>query len=161
MQLGSTSPFFHVGILVEDLDEAVSRFANALGIAFCGVTPVTVARHVEEDGAGGPAELRLTFSRQGPPYIELLEMQGEGIYGKGRGEGIHHVGLWVPECSVACDDLGAHGFRREALQYDDGGRLLVAYLRSGEGRGTRFELVDMSRRAPLEAWLREGAFDVQ
>src|SRR4029453_5130931 len=92
----TASNLFHVGILVPDLDEAVARFAEVLGLSF----KEPAVAHVDRFEYGSSVEaldLRITGSIQGPPYLELLESQdNSSLYGHAH-EGLHHVGLWEPD----------------------------------------------------------------
>jgi catechol 2,3-dioxygenase-like lactoylglutathione lyase family enzyme len=86
-------PFFHVGVLVRDIDQAVRDFGALLGLEF---EPVRSAPVVT-------GELnRFCYSRQGPPYLELVQMTGSGIWGPEVGEGLHHIAFAEPDVPGRC-----------------------------------------------------------
>ena len=57
-------PFFHVGILVRDIDRAAEDFSAILGLQF---EPVRTAPVVTGETN------RFCYSLQGPPYLGLVE----------------------------------------------------------------------------------------
>jgi Glyoxalase/Bleomycin resistance protein/Dioxygenase superfamily len=89
----STAPFYHVGILVADIEDAVERFSTALDLAFAPIltTPGVRLHGVDE----GEYEVHWTFPRQGPPYIELIEGQGDGFFSLVQGERRSEFEIWL------------------------------------------------------------------
>jgi hypothetical protein len=146
---------FHLGILVEDIDEGAERLGDVLGLRF---RPPAIA-HVDEYVEGDTTQvldLKVTYSMEGPPYVELLEMQGDGLYGAHHGEGFHHIGVWERDCEGRLDAWKAQGVQPEGIQYTPEGRIIVAYFRPEGTQGVRFELVDEARREQMERWIGGG-----
>lgn len=146
---------FHFGILVEDIEAAAERWADLLGIRF---RPAAVA-HVDDYREGDTStvlDLRVTYSMEGPPYVELLEMTGDGLYGAHHGEGFHHIGIWEPNCEGKVEEWTAKGLEIEGVQYTDDGRIIVAYFRPEATNGARVEIVDEARRMQMEQWIGGG-----
>jgi catechol 2,3-dioxygenase-like lactoylglutathione lyase family enzyme len=143
--------FFHVGILVNDMEKAIERFSDILKLSFM---PPAVAHvdHFEEDGRTTELDLRITWAREGPPFVELLESQGEGLYGA-QNEGLHHIGIYDPDCEGLMEELVGKGLRREATQWTPDQRIIAAYTAPGELYGTRLEFIDASRREQMDAWI--------
>ena len=143
---------FHVGVLVPDLEEGVERFSEVLGLTF--KTPATA--HVdrfEQRSRVEELDLRITWSIEGPPYLELLESQdSDGLYGRGQ-EGLHHIGLWEPDPETLIERLAGLGLKTEAAQYMPDGRILAAYTAPRDLHGTRLEFIEAGRRPGMEAWL--------
>jgi len=77
------APFFHVGILVRDVEAARADFTARLGVEF---EPV----HSQQIATGETT--RFCYSLQGPPYLELVEMTGTGSWSPDQPEGFHHLG---------------------------------------------------------------------
>jgi len=91
-------PFFHVGILVHDIDAAVADFSALLGLEF---EPVRSSPVVSGE------TMRYCYSLQGPPYLELVQAAGTGIWHPSQGEGLHHIAFAdtdIPGRCVAFDD---------------------------------------------------------
>lgn len=71
----TASPYFHIGILVPDLDEATERFSDVLGVTFVDRV-YQDSEYFDDGGVIKNLRLHLTYSIDGPPYHELLEAQG-------------------------------------------------------------------------------------
>lgn len=144
--------FFHVGILVEDMEEAIERFSDVLTLTFM---PPAVAHvdHFEQDGSTEPLDLRITWAREGPPYVELLEATGDGLYSV-RNTGLHHVGIYDPDCEGLIEELVGKGLRREATQYTPDKKIIAVYTSPAALYGTRLEFIDAARKPGMDAWIR-------
>jgi catechol 2,3-dioxygenase-like lactoylglutathione lyase family enzyme len=90
-------PFFHVGILVRDIDQAAEDFKALLGLRF---EPVRAAPMVT--GEVG----RFRYSLEGPPYLELVQMTGSGLLAPAHGEGLHHIAFSEPDVPGRCAAFG-------------------------------------------------------
>src|SRR5579863_10779408 len=90
-------PFFHVGILVRDVEVARGDFTDKLGVEF---EPV----HSHQIATGEIT--RFCYSLQGPPYLELVEMTGTGSWSAEQPEGFHHLGLSDPDLPARCAAFG-------------------------------------------------------
>jgi Glyoxalase/Bleomycin resistance protein/Dioxygenase superfamily len=103
---------FHVGVLVKDLDETVSRFSDLLQLSF---EPPRTMEVVVDEGAGARARtIRVSYSLEGPPCLELIECQDDGLWGYQHGVGLHHVGAWdgyLPQRLRNLAQVGAVGRR--------------------------------------------------
>jgi hypothetical protein len=146
---------FHFGILVKDIDDGAQRFGDVLGIRFRPPAIAHVDDYVEGDSRSA-LDLKVTYSMEGPPYVELLEMQGDGLYGAQHGEGFHHIGVWEPHCERRVAEWRSKGLEPEGIQYTPEGRIIVAYFRPEATHGTRLELVDEARREQMERWIAGG-----
>ncbi|HUP72455.1 MAG TPA: VOC family protein [Acidimicrobiales bacterium] len=149
-------PAYHVGVLVRDIAEARRRFAAVLGISFGPVEP-----RVLNYADGEADEVMLCYSVEGPPYLELIEANGSGLFGLQHPEGVHHIGAWVTDGSNHCAALGSQGVSVDRqLQAVDGpyGRSenFVWFNAPGDLHGVRFEFVDDSMRAALEDRFRSS-----
>ena len=102
----------HLGVAVDDLDEAISTYARFLGAELEG-------RETQEEQGVEAASLRV-----GPNHVELLAALGDdtpvGRFLSRRGPGMHHVAYEV-------DDLSGELARLE----DEGAELIDASPRQG------------------------------
>ena len=90
-------PYFHVGILVRDVEAARADFTAKLGVEF---EPV----HSQRIATGETT--RFCYSLQGPPYLELVEMTGTGSWSPEQPEGFHHIGVSDPSVAARCTAFG-------------------------------------------------------
>jgi catechol 2,3-dioxygenase-like lactoylglutathione lyase family enzyme len=150
----TASNLFHVGVLVPDLGEAMQRFEDVLGLEFKDPARVQVNRFVEGQ-FDGPIELNLTWSVQGPPYLELIESTGDALYAHHH-EGLHHIGLWEPDNAGRRDSLQSKGVGVTSAQFYPEGGIIALYSEPNDRFGTRMEFVDEARREQMETWLAGG-----
>jgi catechol 2,3-dioxygenase-like lactoylglutathione lyase family enzyme len=144
---------FHIGIVVPDIEVAAHELTAGLGLEF--VEPM-IARAAAFDDRGSTRELalRISYSRQGPPYIELLESQGiEGLYGS-QEIGLHHVGLWAADPGSVLKHLSGAGIKIEAAQYEADSSIIALYTEPSAMAGTRFEYVNRSLQPNIDLWLK-------
>jgi hypothetical protein len=70
---------YHVGLTVADLDAAMSQYAEAFGFTWRSVHESTMDVLVE--GRARRAQLAVTYSVQGPPYLELIQERHGSVWG--------------------------------------------------------------------------------
>ena len=129
---------FHVGILVRDLHEAAARFGVVLGLAF--ETPREMAIVIEEDGISKERTIRVAYSVEGPPFLELIESQPDGFWGHHHGEGLHHIGCWEQDLEGQLQEMVDQGSDPDArILVDD--QLTAVYLQRATLHGVRVEVV--------------------
>jgi len=94
----------HVGVAVNNLDEAISLYRDVLGLKLEGV------HAVEEQKV-----LVASFSAGGETRIELLEpTESESPVAKfveRRGEGVHHIALKVRNIEAVLEDFKGKGLK--------------------------------------------------
>jgi methylmalonyl-CoA/ethylmalonyl-CoA epimerase len=92
----------HLGVIVEDLDEAVRSFTEHLGLTL---------DHTEPYGD----ELEIAFLPCGETLVELIEPRTEAgsnaDYLKEHGPGIQHVAFEVDDLEAALSELAERGVR--------------------------------------------------
>ena len=142
----------HFGIVVPDLDAAMEELGSQLGLTWAPVRHGE--RTVRHRGRLVTTDLRLTYSMEGPPHLELIG-EARGTPWEPTGGGIHHAGFWVPDLRDTGRLLARAGMTPEAT-YDaeDGGLLGFAYFT--DANGFRVEILDDSRRELFDEWLAGG-----
>jgi methylmalonyl-CoA/ethylmalonyl-CoA epimerase len=133
----------HVGIAVKDLDEAVKRYAELLGFDASLVETITeekvrVAMFTGSGGehAGGCIELVMPFDSDSP-VSKFLDR---------RGEGVHHIAVYVDDLEARLRELKASGVRL----IDETPRVGVdgcrfAFVHPGAAGGVLLELEERPR----------------
>lgn len=150
-------PYFHVGILVENLEAAIDRFSKVLGLTFND--PLMAEFECLEDPDPHEGFVRCTYSRQGPPFIELLEANGAGLFSLAQGQGVHHMGFWDPDVDVQCGFLSGHGVEREARVANPDGTTFSLFTRPEDLFGLRLEVLHDASREGTERWIATGSFE--
>jgi methylmalonyl-CoA epimerase len=128
----------HVAIAVRDLDAAIDYYARAFGAT------VDHREVVESDGVE-EALLKVADS-----YVQLLTpTRDDSPVAKSidkRGEGLHHVGYRVADCTAALEAMKAAGATPIDAAPRPGSRgTTVAFIHPKGSFGTLIELVQESR----------------
>jgi len=93
----------HVGVAVEDLDEAIELYTKRLGM------PLQHRETVEEQG------VEAVLVGVGGSHVELLRPLAPdtavGRFLKRNGPGLHHVAYGTDDIASAIDELGKAGFQ--------------------------------------------------
>jgi catechol 2,3-dioxygenase-like lactoylglutathione lyase family enzyme len=134
--------FFHVGILVKDVEAARADFTARLGVEF---EPV----HSQKIATGETT--RFCYSLQGPPYIELVEMTGTGSWSPEQPEGFHHIGVSDPSVPARC---AAFGDQADLIASGDDDVPRVVLTRPEALHGVRVEYFDATIAAQFLGYLR-------
>lgn len=131
---------FHVGVVVGDLERAMSEWADALGVrwrtSFAGVT------EVHQGGTVTEVPFSAVYSVAGPVHIELIPLAPGTVWNV---LGVHHIGYWSDDLNGDIERHVTKGASVEALMRRDG-KLLAAYLDFGS---SRVELVPTTSRERL------------
>jgi hypothetical protein len=143
----------HVGFLVPDLLEGMARISRALGISFLPPLDQEIAV-LEEGGQSAPGHIRLTWSIEGPPHIELIEGQVSGLYAyHGIDRAFHHLGGFTESHDESLSHFSSLGIRMEACQREPDGTIIASYSEPHDLFGIRYEHIAPGRRADIEKWL--------
>jgi hypothetical protein len=150
----AVSPFYHFGVLVEDLDAAIERFAELFGLTFIGPRTCLINRLADPDEHC--LEVQAAYSHQGPPHLELIEAAGDGLYSPSR-LGFHHVGLWDPVIDTNRETyLSEKALRSDARVITPTDGTLAWFSHPSSACGIRFEFVDESIRDSGDELIRDG-----
>ncbi|WP_405136369.1 VOC family protein [Nocardia sp. NBC_01388] len=145
-------PGYHFGVVVADLDRAMTELNRLLGVEW--LEPVRSGHQVTDAEAQQVGPM-ITFSKQGPPYFELLEQTPGTIWDV---PGLHHVGFWAADVKGESARLADAGYPLQAAAVVLAGDAEpgVCYHRTSDG--LLLELVEIYRGAPaLTYYLGGGA----
>jgi catechol 2,3-dioxygenase-like lactoylglutathione lyase family enzyme len=135
MRMTEPKRMFHVGIVVPDLEAAQAEMGAALGVTW---RPVRDARYGEWD-------IRVSYSVEGPPYVELIEGSKGGPWTTQGAPRLDHFGVWSEDVPAEVAALLEKGL---AIDFDPRSvdrPPTFCYLRS-PATGTRIELVSTALR---------------
>lgn len=140
--------FFHTGIVVADIDLAMAELSRSLGVTWKGGWPAV--HHLHYFGADHDVELRIAFSIQGPPHLELIEAKDDTLWPHGS-YGTHHLCYWSDDAAGDATALEAEGYERlSGIPGGTGG-----YFRSS--CGVTVELLTAEYHQRLVDWLQRSA----
>ena len=151
-----------VGIVVENLDEALVRYSTlwpSLGEWRCYTYSPETVRRLEFDGVPSSYAMKIALA-SASPQMELIEpIAGPNIYQEWlekHGKGIHHIGLYVESLGAELERLRDTGVRVIQSGFGfgldgDGG---FAYLDTVSRLGFFVELIELParRRPPERVW---------
>lgn len=149
-----------VALVVRDLDAAMRQYWELLGVGPWKVytygTPLV--RDMTYRGKPQEYRMRIALAYAGSTMIELIQpLSGNNVYVEHldrKGEGLHHVGVFVPSFDQAVADAKRQGFSvlqsgRGYGKLGDGG---FAYLDTEATLGLILELIEIPKeRVPPEA----------
>lgn len=138
----------HIGIAVNNLQEAIQTYEQLLG------TPCYKLEEVTSEG------VKTAFFQVGDSKIELLEATNENSpiakFIAKKGEGIHHIAFDVTDIETSMKDLAGKGFQLLNETPKPGAdNKLVAFLHPKSANGVLVELCqEKSSFSPLESLSR-------
>lgn len=131
--------FFHVGILVADLELAMEEVGTAMDTTWTK----PLSRRL------GEWEVRVAFAASGPPFLELIEGEPGSPWDAQGGYRIDHLARWVDDAASEAAGLEAAGMPVELDGADYSGPWW-SYHR-GPRTELRFELLERSRQEQIAA----------
>lgn len=142
----------HHGLIVDDIRSAMAGLTAGLGIDWAPVRQFDPLRVWLPETGWSEAHLTVTYSRQGPIHVELIEMRAGGAYEALRAVSQAHVGAWVDDVGAEVEALLADGWRLIAAGASPKHRYgQMAYMARGDG--PVLELVGEPIRPMIEAWI--------
>ncbi|MCY4390864.1 MAG: VOC family protein [Chloroflexi bacterium] len=103
---------YHMGIVVPELAPAMSEMSEQMGLTWAPARAFPV--NIHEDGELRSYNVLATYSREGPPYFELIEAIGESVWSPAMADGgLHHIGVLAADPLAEIARLEAAGFEVE------------------------------------------------
>ncbi|MEU7467518.1 VOC family protein [Streptomyces sp. NPDC044984] len=148
--------YYHVGMVVPDIDAAVERCAAVLQVPFTEAA-WTESPYQEEGGVvHAPFRQRQAISRTREPYVELIEATGEGVFGPGRAGELLYYACWEPEMERRLTRLAEQGFTMDAVIRMDASSGPIAAITSRDATGISIELAHPGAKPVMEHWAGTG-----
>lgn len=148
--------YFHIGVVVPDLEKAIARYSDVLGIRF--TEPATFKIPRLEDPDPHPGTLVAAFSMTEPPYYELIQAAGTGIIAPTNAGRILYFACWESDMAGRLAALRKQKIGVDALFRMDAASPPFAMITAPDLYGARIEYVDVSDRPPIEEWVRTGKY---
>jgi hypothetical protein len=96
---------FHVGVVAEDIDQAMAEMSKNLGLTWRGGRAKTMDLCLF--GEERRLEMRIAHSMEGPPHVELIEAVPGTHWAAPTATGVHHLCYWSDEAAEICQRLEA------------------------------------------------------
>jgi len=146
--LGDKPALYHVGLVVPDIEAAVEQYSDLFGLRFASLRHSTL--EVRVDGVVRTPELIVSYSMDGPPYVELIEERSGGTWAADA-LGLSHLGFWAKDLSAMSARLEAAGMAARVRDNGPDGRPARFTYHPGAG-GIWVELVAPQFALTLEQW---------
>ena len=148
---GQGLELYHIGLIVPDLGAAMGQYTATFGFSWATVHESTP--EVIVDGERRQAQIAVTYSVQGPPYLELVQERRGSIWGAD-GLALTHVGFWAEDLSAGRRALDESGLVARVRDDDRDGRPARFSYHPFAG-GLWIELVHTSFREQLAHWIAD------
>jgi catechol 2,3-dioxygenase-like lactoylglutathione lyase family enzyme len=146
------SAIYHVGYVVENLNDAMGQFSEAIGARF--VDHFVTATYRDVGNSIVTVELHTSFSLDGPTHIELIEAKAGSIWEIGSGPGLHHIGLWTDDVPAEAARLARAGLTAVASSVDPDDEASPSYFSYHRNlAGSLVEIVDIGMQQGMRDWI--------
>ncbi|WP_255400477.1 VOC family protein [Novosphingobium sp. HII-3] len=148
----SFNKLHHHGFIVDDICRSMNDLQDGLALKWAPVREFDPLRVWLPDKGWSEAHLTVTYSRQGPIHVELIQAAPGGAYDALRAVSAAHVGAWVDDVGAEVETLLAEGWRIVAAGASPKhGYGQMAYMVCGDG--PVLELVGETIRPMIEEWI--------
>jgi catechol 2,3-dioxygenase-like lactoylglutathione lyase family enzyme len=132
----------HIGILVPNLEEAIAKWSAVMGYTF---SPIARYRTAYYSDSSNPEphfhDARISMSREGPPYIELMGVTGCGTHGPQQ-VGVHHFGIrGIADVTARIAECAKLGVGSDGKSMMDDGRVHLCFTAKEDLDGIRLEFI--------------------
>ena len=153
-----TPPYYHIGIVVRNHEEAIEHYANLLDVKFTEPTDTVLC--IENPATQQSENLKVVaaYSRSRPPYLELIQAGGNGIFSEKNAGHILYFGIWESDLEGRIKKLKEQGIGIEALIRPACDKPATALITAPDKMGVRMEYLSTSLRLATEAWVITGKY---
>jgi quinol monooxygenase YgiN/catechol 2,3-dioxygenase-like lactoylglutathione lyase family enzyme len=148
--------FFHIGVIVADLAQAVDRFSEVLGVRF--TEPATFHIPCLQDPDPHPFDLVAAYSMTPPPYYELIQADGDGICSIENADELLYFAVWETDMAGRMKQMEKQGIGIDAAFRKDPETPPFAMITKPDLHGVRIEYVDATAEHAIDDWVWTGKY---
>jgi catechol 2,3-dioxygenase-like lactoylglutathione lyase family enzyme len=152
------SPYYHIGIVVHNFEEAIDHYSNVLGVKFTEPTDSILCIENPQMQQTESIKVVAAYSRARSPYLELIQANGNGIFSEENAGRILYFGIWESDMEGRIQKLKQQGIGIEALISSECGKPANAIITAPDKMGIRMEYLSTSLRLVTEAWVLTGKY---
>jgi hypothetical protein len=143
--------YYHVGIVVPDVDAARVRLTELLGVAWGPVIQTEALEVRDREGKDLVLPNKLCYSTSAP-HLELVQEVPGSVWECNEHSNLHHIGVWTDALPV---DSQRYVEARCPLQLcgRDAGGALQQFAYHRDPLGVRIELVDAAMKPMMEEFM--------
>ena len=153
-----SAPYYHIGMVVHDLQEAAAHYSKLLDITFTEPTDSVLCIENPQQGQSESIKVMAAYSRTRAPYLELIQSNGNGIFSDRNAGGILYFGVWEPDMEGRVQKLKEQGIGIDALISSECGKPANAIITAPDRMGVRMEFLSTILRIPTEVWVLTGKY---
>lgn len=150
--------YYHIGIVVPDYKVAEAHYSSLLGVKFTEPTDTVLCIENPASGQSESIEVVTVYSRARPPYLELIQAGGNGIFSAKNAGQILYFGMWESDLSGRIEKLKQQGIGIDALIRPACDKPPTAIITAPDRMGVRMEYLSTSLRLATEAWVLTGKY---
>lgn len=148
MSADTVEPYYHVGIVVEDLDSARRALTEQVGVRWGPVLRLDAVQYRDADGNDLELPTTMCYSVDAP-HLELIQEVPGSVWSRNEHSNLHHLGYWADDLFGGSDRLSRIGCPLQ-LCGRNGDQAPVSFSYHRNDLGVRIELVDAAMRGALE-----------
>ena len=151
----SIDTFFHIGIVVSDLDAAISYYSKIFNVSF--TKPSNMKAYIEDSHGNFYEEnVVASYSRTKAPFYELIQASGDGIFSQKNTNQIFYFGIWESNMDQRLNVLREQGIGVAAIMREKENGPLISIITEPDELGGRVEYVSESLRLIIDAGVLTG-----
>ena len=152
--------YYHIGIVVRDYEEAIKHYSNLLDVKFTEPTDSVLC--IENPATQQTENIKVvaSYSRARPPYIELIQAGGNGVFSEKNAGQILYYGMWESDMEDRIEKLKQQGIGIDALIRPACDKPPTGIITAPDKFGIRMEYLSTSLRLATEAWVLTGKYRV-
>lgn len=150
--------YYHIGIVVPDYRVAEAHYSGLLDVKFTEPTDTVLCIENPASGQSESIEVVTVYSRARPPYLELIQAGGNGIFSVKNAGQILYFGMWESDLAGRIEKLKQQGIGIDALIRPACDKPPTAIITAPDQMGVRMEYLSTSLRLATEAWVLTGKY---
>lgn len=147
---------FHVGHLVQDIDQAMADLGAAAGLEWARVQHVPKRTVWTPERGSEETPLTFVYSCGGPQHVELLCGAPGTVWDSTATDAAHHLGLWSDDVAADAVAFTSAGWKvTAAARAPEDGYGAFTYVKAPTG--LIIELVASTAKPRFDAWFAGGS----
>jgi hypothetical protein len=151
-------PYYHIGIVARNYREAIEHYAKLLDVEFTESTDTVLCIENPQTQQAENLKVVTAYSRTRPPYLELIQAGGSGIFSEKNAGQILYFGIWESDLEGRIKKLKEQGIGIDALIRPACDKPPTAIITAPDKMGIRVEYLSTSLRLATEAWVITGKY---
>jgi catechol 2,3-dioxygenase-like lactoylglutathione lyase family enzyme len=141
--------FFHVGVVVDDIETAIARYSEVFGISFSEPETALIPYMADPDPIDGPVQQIVAFARTAPPFYQLIQAGENGVFSAANTGKVLYYGYWETDMAARIKRLDELGIGIDVRMAASADALPYAVITAPDLLGVRVQYVNPSLHPSL------------